>query len=41
VIQAVEVSSGGMIYILNFIKIGSGIQKLLEGDIHMDTQTAT
>jgi hypothetical protein len=29
---AVEVGSGAMIYIPSFIKIGSGIQKLIEGD---------
>jgi hypothetical protein len=28
---AVEMGSGAMIYIPNFIKIGSGIQKLREG----------
>jgi hypothetical protein len=33
---AVEMGSGAMIYILSFIKIGSGIQKLILGD----TQTA-
>jgi hypothetical protein len=27
----VVISSGGMIYIPNFIKIGSGIQKLIGG----------
>jgi hypothetical protein len=32
----VGMSSGAMIYILSFIKIGSGIQKLMGGD----TQTA-
>jgi hypothetical protein len=30
---AVEMSSGAMIYIPSFVKIGSGIQKMLEGDI--------
>jgi hypothetical protein len=34
---AVKMSSGAMIYIPGFIKIGSGIQKLMEGD----TQTAS
>jgi hypothetical protein len=29
---AVEISSGAMIYIPSFIKIGSGIQKLLGED---------
>jgi hypothetical protein len=28
---AVEMGSGAMIYIPSFIKIGSGIQKLIEG----------
>jgi hypothetical protein len=28
---AVEMGSGAMIYLPNFIKIGSGIQKLIEG----------
>jgi hypothetical protein len=34
---AVEMGAGVIIYILSFIKIGSGIQKLIGGD----TQTAT
>jgi hypothetical protein len=34
-IQAVEMGSGAMIYTPSFIKIGSGIQKLIEG---IDTQ---
>jgi hypothetical protein len=29
---AVEMDSGALIYILSFIKIGSGIQKLIVGD---------
>jgi hypothetical protein len=29
---AVEMGSGAMIYIPSFIKIGSGIQKLIRGD---------
>jgi hypothetical protein len=33
---AFEMGSGAMIYIPSFIKIGSGSQKLIEGD----TQTA-
>jgi hypothetical protein len=33
---AVEIGSGGMIYIPNFIVIGSGIQKLI-GGIHRHT----
>jgi hypothetical protein len=32
--------SDAVIYVLNFIKIGSGIQKLIGGDIHTHTQTA-
>jgi hypothetical protein len=35
---ATEMESGTMIYISSFIKIGSGIQKLIRGDT--DTQTA-
>jgi hypothetical protein len=31
--------SGGMMYMPCFIKFGSGIQKLLEGDAHADTET--
>jgi hypothetical protein len=34
---AVEVGSGGVIYIPSFIKISSGIQKLIRG--YTDTQT--
>jgi hypothetical protein len=34
---AVEMGSGAMIYIPSFIKIGSGIQKLI-GEIHTDAQ---
>jgi hypothetical protein len=36
---AVEMGSGAMIYIPSFIKIGSGIQKIIEGGL-TDTQTA-
>jgi hypothetical protein len=36
---AVEMGSGAMIYIQSFIKIGSGIQKLMGGGF-TDTQTA-
>jgi hypothetical protein len=36
----VEIRSGGMIYMTSFIKLGSGIQKLLWKDTHVDTQTA-
>jgi hypothetical protein len=28
----IEMGSGAMIYVPSFIKIGSGIQKLIEGD---------
>jgi hypothetical protein len=35
--HAVEMGSGAMIYILNFIKIGPDIQKLIRGG---DSQTA-
>jgi hypothetical protein len=35
---AVEMGSGAMMYISSFIKIGSGIQKLIEGiKRHRDT----
>jgi hypothetical protein len=34
--SAVEIGSSAVIYILNFIKIASGIQKLL-GEIHKQT----
>jgi hypothetical protein len=35
---AVEIGSGAMIYIPNFIKIGSGIEKFVRGDsqTHME-----
>jgi hypothetical protein len=36
---AVEMGSGIMVYIPSFIKIGSGIQKLIGGGFS-DTQTA-
>jgi hypothetical protein len=36
VYHAVELSSGAVIYIPSFIKIGSGIQKLIVGG-HTDT----
>jgi hypothetical protein len=35
---AVEVGSGAMIYILNFIKIGSGINRLIWG-IHRQSDS--
>jgi hypothetical protein len=34
---AVEMGSGAMVYILNFIKFGSGIRKLIGGE-YTDTQ---
>jgi hypothetical protein len=34
----VEMGSGDMIYILSFTEIGSAIQKLLVGNIHMDSK---
>jgi hypothetical protein len=34
---AVEMGSGVMIYIPSFIKIGSGIQKLIRGHAHRHT----
>jgi hypothetical protein len=36
---ALEMGSGVMMYVQNFIQIDSGIQKLLGGDTHADTQT--
>jgi hypothetical protein len=39
----VEMGSGAMIYIPSFIKIGSGIQKMISGEdsqTHTHTQTA-
>jgi hypothetical protein len=33
---AVELDSGAMIYVPNFIKVGSGIQKLLRCDTRAD-----
>jgi hypothetical protein len=36
--NAVEIDSGAMIYIPSFIKIGSGIQKLIRG-IHRHTDS--
>jgi hypothetical protein len=35
---AIKMGSGAMIYIPSFIKIGSGIQKLM-GGIHRDTNS--
>jgi hypothetical protein len=37
---AVEMASGSVTYIPSFIKVGSGVQKLLRGGTHADTQTA-
>jgi hypothetical protein len=34
----VEMGSGAMTYILSFIKIGSGIQKLIWGDTQTDSK---
>jgi hypothetical protein len=36
--QAVEVASGGRVYITSYIKIGSSVQKLLR-EIHIQTDT--
>jgi hypothetical protein len=36
---AVQMGSGAMMYILSFIKIGSGIQKLLEEDTPRHTNS--
>jgi hypothetical protein len=36
---AVEMNSGAMIYIPSFIKIGSGIQKLIRGDAQTHSMT--
>jgi hypothetical protein len=36
---AVEMGSGAMMYIPSFIKIGSGIQTLIGGDTHTDTDS--
>jgi hypothetical protein len=33
---SVEMGSGAMIFIANFIKIGSGIQTLLGGGVHRE-----
>jgi hypothetical protein len=38
---ALEVASWGMIYLLSFIKIDSGIQTLLAGDMHTDIHPQT
>jgi hypothetical protein len=37
--QAVEMGSGAVIYVPSFIKIGSGIQKLIGGRVHRHTYT--
>jgi hypothetical protein len=37
---AVEMGSDDMIFIPSFMKIGSGIQKLIGEESHADTQTA-
>jgi hypothetical protein len=36
---AVEMGSDAMIFIPNFVKIGSGIQKMIGEDTYADTQT--
>jgi hypothetical protein len=36
-----EMGSGAMMYISSFVKIGSGIQKLMEGRGFTDTDTDT
>jgi hypothetical protein len=38
---AVEMTSGGIMYILSFMNIGAGVQKLLEEDAHTDTHGRT
>jgi hypothetical protein len=38
---AFEMGSGAMIYILNVIKIDSGIQKLIGVDLHTDSTEIT
>jgi hypothetical protein len=37
--QAVEKGSGAVIYIPNFIKIGSGIQTFIQGRIYRHTDS--
>jgi hypothetical protein len=37
---AVKMGSGGLIHIPSFIKIGSAVQKLMGGGIHIHTETA-
>jgi hypothetical protein len=36
---AVEMGLGAMMYIPSFIKVGSGVRKLIVGDTHTNTQT--
>jgi hypothetical protein len=40
---AVEMGSGAVIYVPRFMKIGSGVEKLIRGytDTHTHTRTAT
>jgi tetrahydrodipicolinate N-succinyltransferase len=38
---AIELELGAMIYIQSFINIGAGIQELIMGDTHRDTDTHT
>jgi hypothetical protein len=37
----VEIGSDAVIFMPSFIKIGSGIQKLIRGDTYTDTERAT
>jgi hypothetical protein len=36
---AVKMGSGALMYMQNFMKFGSAIQKLIRGDTHTDTDT--
>jgi hypothetical protein len=36
---SVKMGSGGVIYILSFINIGSGVQKLIVWDTYTDTDS--
>jgi hypothetical protein len=38
---AIQMTSGGTIYIPSFMKIGTGVQSLLGENTHVDTQTHT
>jgi hypothetical protein len=37
-IDAIDIGSGAVIYVPSFIKIGSGIQKLIVGDTQTDSK---